>query len=417
VRNLPLKARLYWGLVVGAGLACVALSIPKAQLSPDFLLAWLLLAALTFLTEVYEIEIIPPQRLSTAIALGTAAIYIGGVPLGVLTVLLGSLGAEIVLRWEKLAQGPVKFLAPVGFNLAQLVVSVTVAGVVFEARGGSPPPFVFWNEYLAAGLAFVTYVLVNTALVAGIIHVTGGARFPYHIWFTLRHLYIQLVTLGVIALLIAIVYPLSPWYLVLMLSPLVVVQVSIRSYARLRQQARAAFERMSQIVGERDTYTGKHSAEVAELSVKLARALRLHDEEVERIGAAARVHDLGKIGVPDKILLKSGKLTEEEWAVVKQHPIIGSDLLQGLGIYEGIVDIVRHEHEHWNGGGYPDGLAGEKIPLGSRVLAVADVWNALITDRPYRPAYSPEEARKIMKEMAGKVLDPKLVDLFLPIVE
>ncbi|HAZ27341.1 TPA: phosphohydrolase, partial [Candidatus Acetothermia bacterium] len=107
----------------------------------------------------------------------------------------------------------------------------------------------------------------------------------------------------------------------------------------------------------------------------------------------------------------------EEWAVIKRHPVTSAELLQGLEIYEGIVGIVRHEHEHWDGGGYPDGLAGEKIPLGSRIIAVADVWNALITDRPYRKAFAKEEARKTLREMAGKVLDPKLVDLFLPIVE
>jgi HD-GYP domain-containing protein (c-di-GMP phosphodiesterase class II) len=156
---------------------------------------------------------------------------------------------------------------------------------------------------------------------------------------------------------------------------------------------------------------------VAELAVKLARALRLHGEAVDQIEAAAQVHDLGKIAVPDNILLKKGPLTKEEWAVIKRHPVVGAELLQGLEIYAGVVNIVRHEHEHWDGRGYPDGLAGEEIPLGSRILAVADVWNALNTDRPYRPAHTPEKARTILKEMAGKVLDPKLVDLFLTIVE
>jgi len=117
--------------------------------------------------------------------------------------------------------------------------------------------------------------------------------------------------------------------------------------------------------------------------------------------------------VPDRILLKPGKLSEDEWAVIKRHPVTSAEILEGLEIYEGITDLVRHEHEHWDGGGYPDGLAGEKIPLGSRILAVADVWNALTTDRPYRRAYGHEEARGILREMAGTVLDPKLVDAFL----
>ncbi|MEW6217896.1 MAG: HD-GYP domain-containing protein, partial [Candidatus Bipolaricaulota bacterium] len=322
---------------------------------------------------------------------------------------------EVVLRWEKLKRGPRQFLTYVGFNVAQLVISVTVAGLVFRALGGTSPPYTVWTQFIPLLVTFLAYVIVNTSLVATIIHLTEGVQLIYLLRFDLRHLHVQLLTLGVLAILMAIVYPLSPWYVLLVGSPLMVVQISIRSYARLREQAKEAFERIGRIVGERDPYTGTHSADVAELAVKLARALRLPDEVVEQLGAAARVHDLGKIAVPDSILLKPGELTEDEWAVIKRHPVVGAELLQGLEIYEGIVDIVRHEHEHWNGGGYPDGLVGEKIPLGSRVLAVADVWNALTTDRPYRPAYTEEDARRILKEMAGTVLDPKLVDVFLAI--
>ncbi|GAB4307209.1 MAG: HD-GYP domain-containing protein [Candidatus Bipolaricaulota bacterium] len=417
VRSLPRKAKLYWGLVAGGGLVCLALFLPQARLTQEFVLTWLLLSALDFVTEVYEVEIVPERRLSTAIALGTAAIYIGGTPMGLLTVLVGSLASEVVLRWEKLAQGAGQFLSYVVFNLGQLVISVTAAGLVFQAAGGTMPPYGTWTAFVPMVAAFLACVVVNTALVAGMIHLTGGVRFVYHLRFTLRHLHIQILTLGVLAVLIALVHSLSPWYVALMLSPLIVVQVSIRSYARLRQQAKEAFEKITRVVGERDSYTGSHSEEVAKLATKLARALRLPDEVVDRISAAARVHDLGKIAVPDRILLKRGKLTEEEWAVVKRHPVVGAELLQGLEIYEGTVDIVRHEHEHWDGGGYPDGLAGERIPLGARILAVADVWNALTTDRPYRPAYTKEEARRILKGMAGKELDPKLVDVFLTIVE
>ncbi len=413
---LPRKAQLYWGLVVGAGFACSALFVPQVRLSYQFLTIWLILVLLEFLSEIYEIELVIQRRTSTAMAVCAAAVFIGGIPLGILTVLLGSLAAEVLLRWEKLNQGLGRFLAHVGFNLSQLVISVTAAGLVFKLVGGTPPPYTAWTQLVPLVLAFLTHVVVNTALVAMIIHLTERVRVIYLLRFDLRHLHVQLATLGVLAILMAIVYPLSPWYVLLVGSPLMVVQVSIRSYARLRQQAKEAFERIGRIVGERDPYTGTHSADVAELAVKLAQKLRLPDEVVEQLGAAARVHDLGKIAVPDSILLKPGKLTAEEWKVIKRHPVTSAEILEGLEIYEGIVDIVRHEHEHWDGGGYPDGLAGEKIPLGSRILAVADVWNALITDRPYRPAYTKEEARRILKGMAGKELDPKLVDLFLTIV-
>ncbi|MDD5452656.1 MAG: HD domain-containing protein, partial [Candidatus Bipolaricaulis sp.] len=313
--NLPLKAKLYWGLVVGSGFACLVLFVPEANLTREFAITWCLLAALDFVTEVYEVEIIPQRRLSTAIALGTAAIYIGGIPLGILTVFTGSLAAEIVLRWEKLKHGVGQFISYVGFNLGQLVISVTVAGLVYQAAGGSAPPYTTWTALVSIITSFLVYVLVNTMLVAGMIHLTGGVHFTYHLRFTVRHLHIQILTLGALAVLIALVHVLSPWYVLLMLSPLMVVQISIRSYARLRQQAKEAFERITRIVGERDFYTGTHSANVAELAVKLTRKLRLPDEVVEQVEAAARVHDLGKIAIPDSILLKPGKLTAEEWAV------------------------------------------------------------------------------------------------------
>jgi HD-GYP domain-containing protein (c-di-GMP phosphodiesterase class II) len=186
---------------------------------------------------------------------------------------------------------------------------------------------------------------------------------------------------------------------------------------KLQRQAHLAFEKIAKIVSSRDPYTGIHSEEVAELAVKLAKVLNLPEKEIARIETAARVHDLGKIAVPDAILLKPGPLTEEEWKVMKQHPVVSAEILSGLEIYKDCVDIIRHEHEHWDGSGYPDGLKGEEIPLGSRIIAVADVWHALISDRPYRKAYTKEEARKIMQEMAGKTLDPKLVEVFLKIVE
>ncbi len=415
MNQLPRRARLYWGLVVGAGLACLALLVPRAPFTKEFVEIWLILAALDFFSEIYEVELVFRRSTSTAMAICAVAVYIGGAPLGILTVVLGSLAAEVVLRWEKLKRGPRQFLTYVGFNVAQLVISVAVAGLVFRALGGTPPPYTSWTQFIPLLATFLAYVVVNTSLVAMIIHLTERVQLAYLLRFDLRHLHVQMLTLGVLAILMAIVYPLSPWYVLLVGSPLMVVQISIRSYARLREQAKEAFERISRIVGERDPYTGTHSADVAELAVKLARAVRLPDEVVEQLGAAARVHDLGKIAVPDSILLKPGELTEEEWAVIRRHPVTGAEILQGLEIYEGIVDIVRHEHEHWDGGGYPDGLVGEKIPLGSRILAVADVWNALTTDRPYRPAYTEEDARRIMREMAGTVLDPKLVGVFFSI--
>ena len=295
------------------------------------------------------------------------------------------------------------------------MISVTITGLVLQGLGGKPPPYETIIDFLRAGLVFVVYITSNAAIVSGVVHFSRGVNYWTHLKEILQARYVQILSLGILAILIALVYALSPWYMILMLSPLFIMQISLREHMKLQRQAHLAFEKIAQIVSSRDPYTGIHSEEVAELAVKLAKALNLPEKEIARIDTAARVHDLGKIAVPDAILLKPGPLTEEEWKVMKQHPVVSAEILSGLEIYKDCVDTIRHEH--WDGSGYPDGLKGEEIPLGSRIIAVADVWHALISDRPYRKAYTKEETRKIMKDMAGKVLDPKLVELFLQIAE
>ena len=201
------------------------------------------------------------------------------------------------------------------------------------------------------------------------------------------------------------------------LAPLVLVHLSFRSYLKIREEARKTFEKVVELLEERDPYTGEHSNEVAELAEAIAQELGLRGSEVEMIKAVARVHDIGKIAVPDRILLKPGKLDPEEWEIMKRHPVIGADLLKGLEVYGRYADVVRYEHEHWDGSGYPEGLKGEEIPMAARIIAAADVYHALISDRPYRPAYPKEKALDIIRNMAGKVLDPKVVEALLRALE
>jgi putative nucleotidyltransferase with HDIG domain len=417
VPDFPKKAWFYIAgiIVLGAGLA--AWQLWDLELSGSFLLAWSLLVLMELICELYEVEIVHGHRTSAAIAVSVAAILVGGVKLAAAVVLLSSLLAELYLRRNFWRKDPLRYVAVVGFNVSQLLVSVVIAGFVFQALKGKSPPYGTLLDFLRAGLAFFVYITSNAAIVSGVVHFSRRVNYWAHLKEILQARYVQIFSLGILAILIALIYALSPWYMILMLSPLFIVQISLREHMKLQRQAHLAFEKIAKIVSSRDPYTGIHSKEVAELAVKLAKVLNLPETEIARIETAARVHDLGKIAVPDAILLKPGPLTEEEWKVMKQHPVVSAEILSGLEIYKDCVDIIRHEHEHWDGSGYPDGLKGEEIPLGSRIIAVADVWHALISDRPYRKAYTKEEARKIMQEMAGKTLDPKLVEVFLKIVE
>jgi len=163
----------------------------------------------------------------------------------------------------------------------------------------------------------------------------------------------------------------------------------------------------------RDMATAHHSSRVAEHAVKIARAMRIPEATVNEVQVAAFLHDVGKIGIPDHILLKPDALTEEERAIVERHAALGYDILDPVAIPEGIKLAVRHSHERWDGRGYPDGLAGDAIPLAARIVAVVDAYEALTTDRPYRSARPPRKAMEEIKLSAGTQFDPQVVEAAL----
>ena len=167
----------------------------------------------------------------------------------------------------------------------------------------------------------------------------------------------------------------------------------------------------------KDHYTGEHVEKTVQFAVNLAKALALPDDEIERIRQAAILHDLGKVGISEKILCKKGKLTAKEFQIIKTHTQIAVDILRPIQVLQGIIPLVLYHHERWDGKGYPHGLKAEEIPLGARVVALADVYQALISDRPYRKAYPKVEVIKIIRAGAGSQFDPRIVDVFLRIVQ
>jgi diguanylate cyclase (GGDEF)-like protein/putative nucleotidyltransferase with HDIG domain len=169
---------------------------------------------------------------------------------------------------------------------------------------------------------------------------------------------------------------------------------------------RDAIEALAVALLERDRYTGEHSAAVINMSTAVARTLGCNAIEVERVRSAALLHDIGKVAIPDEILHKPGPLTDEEWMLMRQHPVIGERILRVLPGLGPVARMVRHEHERWDGGGYPDGLSGVEIPFGSRVIIVADTYHAITSDRPYRAARSHEEAVEELTRCAGTQFDP-----------
>jgi putative two-component system response regulator len=163
----------------------------------------------------------------------------------------------------------------------------------------------------------------------------------------------------------------------------------------------------------RDKETEGHSRRVTELAVRLARALGFTEEEIVHVRRGALLHDVGKLGIPDRILLKPGKLTDDEWAIMKLHPTYALEWLAPIAYLRPALDIPHYHHERWDGNGYPEGLRGEAIPLAARIFAVVDVWDAMTNDRPYRGALPPDEVREHIRCQSGKHFDPRVVEAFL----
>jgi len=162
----------------------------------------------------------------------------------------------------------------------------------------------------------------------------------------------------------------------------------------------------------RDNETAGHTQRVTDLTVRLARAMGMNHEEVAHIRRGALLHDIGKMGIPDAILGKPGPLSDDEWDIMRRHPVYAYELLSRILHLRPALDIPYCHHEKWDGTGYPRGLKGEQIPLAAQIFAVVDVWDALRSDRSYRPAWTEERAREYIREQSGKHFDPTVVDAF-----
>jgi len=211
---------------------------------------------------------------------------------------------------------------------------------------------------------------------------------------------------------------------VLMISAALVVWVSMsnlgknvdrvrRSEAKVRQAYEQTLEAWAKALEYRDRETEGHSRRVAELSTRLAQEVGCSEADVERIRWGALLHDIGKLAIPDRVLLKPGPLSAQEMELMRRHPIYAREMLSGIPFLRSAMTIPCYHHEQWDGEGYPEGLQGEDIPLAARIFTVVDQWEALSSDRPYRDAWPQERVHAYMEDNAGKIFDPNILKVFL----
>ena len=185
----------------------------------------------------------------------------------------------------------------------------------------------------------------------------------------------------------------------------------------LRRLTMGSMQALARAVDAKSSWTAGHSARVQRVALEIAQQMKLDMESIERLRYGALLHDIGKIGIRSGILDKPGKMTSEEFAIIREHPAIGDKILSPIGTFQDIIPIVRHHHEHWDGTGYPDGLTGEAIVLEARILAVADVYDALVSDRPYRKGMKASRVLTVIESEAGHQFDPDVVAAFLTIMK
>lgn len=185
------------------------------------------------------------------------------------------------------------------------------------------------------------------------------------------------------------------------------------AHSELAEAYEATIEGWSRALDLRDKETENHTQRVAKGSVQLARLLKVPEAQIVHIRRGSLLHDIGKMGIPDEILLKPGPLTPEEWELMRKHPTYAYELLHPIEYLRPALDIPHYHHEHWDGSGYPFGLKGEEIPLAARIFSVVDVWDALGSDRPYRKKLPKGEIIAYLKEQAGVLFDPRIVEVFL----
>ncbi len=178
----------------------------------------------------------------------------------------------------------------------------------------------------------------------------------------------------------------------------------------------ATIEGWSHALDLRDQETEGHSQRVTALTVQLAKRYGLNDEQLTHLRRGALLHDIGKLAIPDSILHKPDKLTEQEWEIMRQHPQFAFGMINSIEYLRPALDIPFCHHEKWDGTGYPRGIKGEDIPIAARLFAVVDVWDALCSDRPYRPAWTREKALEYIRNEAGRHFDPQIVDLFFKVI-
>ncbi len=379
-------------------------------------LTWLRGDDLIFLGAVWAATFFPVQlpRGNASVSVGLPVMAAAGIILGPSAGLwisaIGSINQRTLtgkIRWPSVL-----------FNRAQGGLVGWTAGAVFQTLGGSPRSFFYaqsiWLVLAACLIAFV----VNMCLVAGAISLRQHQNLykvwrGHMSWMTVNYF----VTAPLVYLMTVVFRLAGAWPELLLLIPLALSRWIYVLLLRVRRMYQLGVQALLAGLEAKDPYTYRHSLRVGHYAAMLARHMGLPEDRVELIGEAGRLHDIGKVHLPDAILKKPAGLTPQEILSMQRHPTVGGDLLDTLELVGCVKSGAAYHHERWDGTGYPYRLQGQDIPLETRIISVVDVYDAMTSDRPYRPAISHRRAVEEIQRVAGTQLDPVVVAAFCDMVK
>jgi putative nucleotidyltransferase with HDIG domain len=402
--GLRLALRAYLFTVVGvAGLVLIATTEPPdlADLARAILFAGVAAAAQLRPLYLSQKLKVTAEDVATFAAALTLSPFLAGVVAGASTL--------VALRTS-----PEETFVLRAFNAAVATVGTLASAVVFGAVAGGGA---IADNPLAIAAAGATKYGVETTLV-DLAVALQLRRNPLRTWWPIhRRDLVPHGSLYLVGILAALVAEPAPWLILLFILPAGALALALQESARLRERSRRAILELADIVDARDPYTRGHSERTADLAERLARRMGLDPSQVELIRLAARVHDIGKIGTDDHLLLKPGPLDPAETAEMRRHSDIGATLLAQLPeFWEGATLVLAH-HERPDGEGYPRGLRGDELPVEAAVIAVADAYDAMSNDRPYRKALPWPQARYVLLRYRGTQWDGRAVDAFVEMID
>lgn len=299
------------------------------------------------------------------------------------------------------------------YNLSQSIIVTSIISLVYLKVGGRVGEF----SLVPTISILLLGIILNTTIISGYLTFDTKQRF-YKVWFyNVKGMFASAIAVGTMGIIVALAY-IGYGYgaVILFFGPLLLARYSFKLYIEMRNLYLSTIGALNKSLEAKDPYTSGHAARVEKFAVELAESYNLPYESIQNIRTAAVLHDIGKIGINDSILNKASRLTQEEYEQIMRHPSIGADIISKVDFLKDITGIIKHHHERYDGKGYPDGIAGEEIPIEACVLTIADSYDAMTTDRPYRKALTKDEALEEIRKNAGTQFHPGLSEAFITLM-